>query len=163
MGNRAKRKEVAKLLREHKLGKLYHGNKKSAWAMLDLDTLLRKLRYKAGDVAHTCDALNHRVVRWDLRRLMLHHYRRGQGWVAGLGPFVAEDGFSTCGCPYNPDPALPREDIERYLSDMDPESTPYFFDLVKVQEALRRGDHVCDEVGILLPEFYRRHHGDTTL
>lgn len=160
MGNRAKRKEVAGLLREHGLGKkLYRGRKRTAWGMLrsgDLDVMLRKLRFKPGAVVNACDVLNHRVVKWRTHESKMEDYWRGQGQVTRIGSFESEDGFALCGCPYSPDPALPREEIERWLAEVDSGADPYFFDLVKIQEALGRGEHVCDEDGILLPTYYRR-------
>lgn len=173
MGNHAKRKEVARLLKQQGLGKLYRGNSNVARTMLSkgcLNELLFKLKYKAGDLVNDCDGYNHVLVKWLPEKRYsenwIGHDSRVNGkykWiglkgtsVADLDQFEIEEGRWSCGCPYSPDPPRSREDIEkdtlRYLSDP---NTDWHRDSKReaILLALQAGQHICDESGILLPEF----------
>lgn len=165
MGNRAKRVKLAKALKEHGFGRLYTGNKRVAWGMLwanHMDELLLKLRFKKGDVANDCDGLNHRVVEWLVERREFHHWREGvhKGWVFSMSQFIREDGCYSCGCPSGPEPAKTREEIESYFLEVtdehieDLKRQKWWTELAERRlQALRRGEHVCDEQGTILQEY----------
>lgn len=176
MGNRAKRAEISRLLRGTGLGRLYRGNKKVAWCMLNehwLKSLLFKLRFKKGDLVNDCDGMNHILRSWLPGRRSSENWighDTGEGdnyeWVGhpgtsviALDQFEIADNHWSCGCPYSPDPPETREEIEKhtlaYLIDPDVIAGGWASEehCQRQREALQAGRHICDERGILLDEF----------
>jgi hypothetical protein len=158
MGNRAKRKLASKLLKEHGFGPLYQGNKKVAWSLLrsgDLDSIIRKLSFKPGSLAHDCDGFNHKVVKWLPERHGFGRWRRGplKGYVFHIAQFEKEDGSWSCGCPYGPTAPTSVADIEAFYRSYvnSPEmkaqgwlDEPYYDTL---RESLNKGEPICDAQG----------------
>lgn len=159
MGNHARRSAVAKIVKAAGLGRLYIGTKREAWRAMSagyLKELERKLSIRPGDLVNDCDGFNHVVRgRRDDGRLTVGMKSVS---VVEVSQFEFEDGRWSCGCPTSPDPPETREAIEastlRYLSTVGEDEWQYHGKRGRDRlEALRRGEHVCDERGILLPEF----------
>lgn len=160
MGNRAKRKAIAKLLKEQKLGKLYHGRRFVALRMLDrywLRQLLYKLQFKVGDIVNDCDAMNHIIKR------AITSYRSSEQWLdhgrgarmLDLDQFEFEDGRWSCGCPTSPERPYSKEKIEQIIRDtlaaVKPEHLEDTLKHSPVYRAFHEGREICDEKGMLLP------------
>jgi hypothetical protein len=164
MGNKAKRRQLAQALKAHGFSsKLYRGNKRIAWRYLrgaQVDTMLRKLNFKSGTIVHDCIGYNERIAKWIPERIDFARWLgcSSGGYVFGLDQFQAESGYWSCGCSGGPTPAEPREKIEKemrdYLHSEQMASWLSALDL-KTRDALDRGEHVCDENGILLDEYRR--------
>lgn len=165
MGNAAKRRQIGKLLKEHKFGPLYKGNKKVAWTSLRgsiLNSLLHKLKFKPGDIVNDCDVFNHKIIKWLPEKFKFGRWSKGDrlitGWIFNVDQFEKENGTWSCGCPYSPDPPQTREQIEKYmLAWRSDEKSDWNKDEwhLKIYAALKNNQYICDENGILLPEFKR--------
>lgn len=159
MGNHAKRSAIAKGLKGRGIGKLYYGNKKVAWTMLGrswLKELKYKLSYKVGDLVNDCDGLNHIIKSVDSRYRLAVYWDHKGCIVLSVDQFKFEDGRYSCGCLTSPDPALSQEEVESKMKaflDYWRYPSPYY---QKMREAFAAGKHICDERGILLPEFENR-------
>ena len=160
MSSRALRKQVAQALKSAGLSnRLYHGNKRIVYKYYDgqyLRDLLYMLSLKPGMLVNDCDALNHRV-KGPINYGFIKWYKTT--YIFQLDQVEFEDGRWSCGCPGGPRPAWTREQIEKYMLLTDEEiarskADGWWSDLAqKRQNALRAGQHICDENGILLPEF----------
>lgn len=157
MGNKAKRREVARLLKKQGLGKLYTGNKRAALRHLSawrLNDLKRKLQFKSGDIVNDCDGLNHRLVKW-----LAYRTKPQYGGVIEIDQFEKEDGSWSCGCPASPEPAWSREEIENFhrISEEDRERLiegGWWSETNEKQwQALILGEHIVDENGMLYPVY----------
>lgn len=153
MGNRAKRAQLDRALRAQGLGRLYKGNKRKAFMVLNAYTMneqLTKLSFKPGDIVNDCDAFNHRIKEWLPRQFSN---------VTLVEQFVDEQGQWSCGCGGSPDPAGTREEIEEYFNytkEQVEAQGGWWTELAQARgEALRRGDHICDENGFVYNEFSR--------
>jgi hypothetical protein len=167
MGNKAKRVKLAKRLKQLGMGKLYSGNKRVAWRLLcayQLNSMLRKLQYAPGDICHDCDGFNHVVVKWvEGIRSFKHWSYTGKtnikGWAIDIDQFEKSNGGWSCGCNTSPDPPTSREDIEKYMTAYlnDPKLKEQGWTVSALddrrRDALNRGEHICDERGILLDEY----------
>lgn len=171
MGNRAKRAEIARLLKKNGYGtKLYKGNKFKAYKHLNLNNLLYLLQYKVGDIVSDYGH-NHRIVSlppMEEMRKYYTHYRwrkdrdRGRNcgwWLASDFQFRYEHGWLSCGCGACPDAAETREEIESRWINMDQEYVKLMPDNSREFRMycwLKAGGHVHDENGILLPEWRKQ-------
>ena len=159
MGNRALRKKVGEALKAAGYSsKLYHGRKypKKVLGAEDLRHILYMLSFKPGDIVNDCDGFNHKVTGHKI------YYMRWTGNLSILcvDRLTFEDGGWSCGCPSGPEPAYTREQVEQYFHDMTPEYIEHQKHLgwwseysQKMYDAIKRGDHICDENGIILPEY----------
>lgn len=170
MGNRAKRAEIARLLKKNGYGtKLYKGRKLKAYRMMsghNLNSLLYLLQYKVGDLVSDYGH-NHRIVELPTPEEMRHEYTnycwgskdrgRNCGWYLYSGfQFKYEHGWLSCGCGTCPDPAETREEIESRWINMDQEYVQQMQDNsreFRIYCWLKAGGHVHDENGVLLPEW----------
>lgn len=160
MGNKAKRREVTKLLKKQGLGKLYTGNKRVAWKYLSsyvLKDLEYKLQFKAGDIVNDCDCFNSRIVKWLGRRTGPQY-----GGVVIIDQFEKENGSWSCGCAVSPESPWSRENIEAFhrINKEDRNrllEQGWWTDTNEKQwQALILGEHVVDENGMLYPEYQKR-------
>jgi hypothetical protein len=168
MSNKAKRAKLAKRLKELGMGKLYKGNKKVAWRMLNstfLNNMLWKLQFSPGDIVNDCDAANHVIVKWPYSKRTFRQWLdiSVKGWVIEVAQFEDQDGRWSCGCPYqSPEKALSREEVEghfrKYLNDNELKELGYLEHprYKRMSEAFANGQHIADERGILLKEFAYR-------
>lgn len=158
MGNRALRKEVVKLMKErHVQGKLYCGHRHSALRGLRarrLRNLKAYLSIRPGDLVHDCDGFNHVVS-----KVPFYHTTMWttNSIILDICQIEFEDGRLSCGCS-PPEKPLTREEIESYHKSWYNEEKlkQWWEDFtihLKRYKALMSGQHICDENGILLPEF----------
>ena len=160
MGNAAKRRQVAARLKELGLGRLYAGNKKRAWRMLNaftLDDLLGWMEFEIGDVFNDCDGLNHICKGYGHVRRKHRWFgdRRVLGWVAGIDHLEKGGGWLSCGCS-PPERGWSREEVENYMKDwvFNPEYKSWTTGAyhIEIRRRFDVGEHICDDNGILYPE-----------
>lgn len=168
MGNRAKRKEAARLIKEYGglESRLYNGRARNARKILNaatLDSIIYLLQFKPGMLA--CDyGHNHRIKGWAYKnfhhRLNDYRFKIRRGYVFNVPQFEYEDGYISCGCGACPDPAMTREQLESFwlnVSDEYIEHQRAFGWWGERDDAIRNhimnGGHIHDEDGILLPEW----------
>lgn len=158
MGNAAKRRELGKLAKARGLGRLYRGNRRVAVKFFDAHTMAElwfKLQFKSGDLVHDCDGFNHEFLEW----VGTTRWDYGTCSILFLEQAKFTDGKLSCGCPGSPSKQMTREEIEAYMkayySDLALQEGGWTLDerSVKFRQALNSGQHVCDERGIVLPEF----------
>lgn len=106
------RQEVARLMKEKGLGKLYAKSANQARKGLttfQMRKLLRILEIKPGDIVNDCDGFNHVIKEIHLET---HTTYNGINYVEHT--VVFESGRFSCGCGSEFQPALPPEVIDRY-------------------------------------------------
>lgn len=158
MGNRAKRKTIAKLLKQAgSPTRLYRGNKFAAFRSFSrflLRDLEYKLQFKKGQVVFDCDGVNHRIL-----RPLFYRWRIKGGFVTALDQFEFEGNRYSCGCNTSPEKAKGPLEIEYGLLDYykeqekEPDKWPLSKRSQKMKEALRAVCHVVDNAGLLYPQF----------
>ena len=176
MGNRANRKRAQELLRSWGFkGRLWTG--KMPWREKNLvaECVTRTFKLKVGDIVNDCDGFNH-VIRGlsnnkdhltplDPQIDFLRDNHTSGVSVApwNIPQYLFEDGYLSCGCPTGCEPAMSREDIEEYFLSMTDEYIAeekrrgwWNANAQKRVDAVRAGRHLCDERGILYPEYARR-------
>jgi len=168
MGNRAKRVEIARLLKKNGYGtKLYKGPKLKAYTRLsgyNLNSLLYLLQYKVGDLVSDYGS-NQRIVALPPVKELRHFYtyycesRRNCGWYICNGfQFRYEHDRLSCGCGSCPDPARTKEEIEQAWLTLEPEEVKLLPDNsreFRIYCWLKAGGHVYDDDGVLLPEWQK--------
>lgn len=165
MGNRARRKELSKMLRAAGApSRLYKGHKLRAYKSINY--LAKRLQYKLqflpGTLVNDCDATNHVVKKIVFKKdYTSHEYwpgkRRGKTFVTNVEGFEYEDDYSHCGCPFSPDVAWSVSRIEEFMREAYLSNTSDAWPLSpkeeKLKVALENGRPVVDSEGKLLPEF----------
>ncbi|MFA6050009.1 MAG: hypothetical protein WC761_02325 [Candidatus Paceibacterota bacterium] len=158
MGNRALRKEAARLIKERGLPvKLYRGKQgKFRYSAPALKSLIYSLKYKVGDVVGDCDGSNHIIKKivW-YKSTNNRWWGHGQrGYALYLKHHIFEDGTYSCGCSGSPEDPRSREVIEKAWTDLDQSEQ----DELEVDSRewkifcwIKAGGHVYDENGIMLP------------
>lgn len=161
VGNKTLRRELSTALRKAGCSKrLYKGSKYTAYKLMDaayLRNMLHMLSFKPGDLAHDCDGFNHRV-----KGYIYYYVDRSHASFLLVNQLVFEDGRYSCGCPGGPETPKPRDEIEQFFNP-----APEQIEKMKrdgwwtkqsqvTYDTLRSGKHICDENGILLPEFRSR-------
>lgn len=161
------RRQVAAKLKELGISsKLYRGSKFVFLRNHSGERLRRMLLAldltKPGTLVNDCDYLNHVVKGFPYPPI----YHTNKAWYGhGIaGYFMGGDdlqvefvdGRWSCGCPASPCEAWSREEIEESL--LEHYEYHYAGDDVDVvirrrRDALRAGQHIVDERGLLLPEF----------
>lgn len=149
MGKAAKRREIARLLKERKIPhKLYHkGFKKDAYENQDLNRLLRMLQYKPNDLVHDCTGFNH---------IIKEHMIDNDYGVLHIHQFEFSDipGQYSCGCKYSPGPPDSAESINAWFHSIpDAELRKWGRYYTKIADAIAQGKPFIDDRGVLLKEF----------
>ena len=115
MGNHAKRRALALVLKEQKHGvKLYRGNKKKAYRYLrsaHCQQMLDCLKFKPGDRIQDCNGFNCTLDYWYVGKSSGHRNFH----TVQVSQFRKTDGTDSCGCGFV-EPALSPEDITKYWS-----------------------------------------------
>lgn len=168
MGKSSKIRRLNNLCKSLGLGKFYIGKGryiKEALSGYDLDYLYQKLAVKVGDIIHDCDGFNHVVIGFfDRERCSIvryPYYRNTNNKVWTVTQYEFENGYLSCGCPGSDITPRTRDEIEKwykgYLDYYVPRMNDSFLTKAdyKRHEALNSSKHICDERGILLPEFRR--------
>lgn len=163
MNKATRRRIVAKRLKELGHGKLYSGNKKVAWKLLRGEVLWRlhtALFYTKGQLVHDCDGLNHRIDKID----PIIYGNDFADIYSGVEHTFA-DGLRDCGCMRGVLDLPPtQEQIEKWITgyleqhELDTAETGWpLNDCAKKRlAALRAGEHITDDDGVLLPEYSER-------
>jgi hypothetical protein len=208
MGNRAKRVELARLLKEKGVpSRLYKGNRNITRKKLrsrDLDNMTDTLNfYSLGAVVSDCDGYNHRIAGWvnmketvsingkmcfastTTPKSKIFQYEFNTWYGAGRrspkrernekmrGPNYGYwlqlprvsyvDGSLSCGCSASPGCPETREEIEGGTLEHYKNNPEEFQQLdensrsFKIYCWLKAGGHICDEDGIMLPEWKINH------
>lgn len=168
MGKSAKIRRLNELCKSRGLGRFYKGKGRLVKRALSgggVDWLLQIFSIEPGAIVHDCDGFNHIV-----KGLAGVYLYRIQGRI-GVNTkswykyddhleFTDPPGQLSCGCRCRIKLAIPREDIERWYRDWlnyyVPRDTGEGFVTKRhylMHEALQRGEHICDERGIILPDF----------
>lgn len=167
------RRKLAQKIKEFGLPtKLYRGSKFKFYRRFSTNRMVRLLDKLSlcvpGTVVEDCDYANH-VVRGFYTTKFRHSnrwYGGGRGYFFDFdGQVEFEDGRLSCGCPVSPCTPSTREEIESdYLTWCEEENVetavddftgkPYPACVIARLQALRAGQHITDERGIMLPEFY---------
>lgn len=169
MGNRKLRQRAAALLKERGITmRLFTGPRWPAyreWHAGSLRDLIERLELAPGTVVNDCDARNHRIASYNVEKVSIYGPPRNRRFFERVGvrpmvdQYTFEDGSWSCGCPYGPDPARTREEIEAYLLHSPEELEKakkngwWTERKQKVQDALEKGEHVVDEDGFVLEAF----------
>lgn len=172
MGNRANRKKAQQLLNSWGFrGKMWTGKLSFNRKNFVAKSITNLFSYKIGDLVSDCDGFNHIIkglVDFNLQdqnaiiRLRDGHPKgvRIASW--NMPQFLYEDGRYSCGCNASPDRPFSREEIEAYFLSMDDEYIAVqtkngWWDESnqKKVSAVRAGIHICDERGIIYPEYQR--------
>lgn len=172
MGNRALRREAARLLKEKKVPfKLYRGKCNRYPSARNLKDIIRCLGIKDGDIVHDCDGHNH-VVRNEAP-CVYHQKGNYSGRIGLWTKSVSGDGYTTkpetqvifsdgmrscgCGTVY---PPISRDEIEEYFLQsyryyqVNPDGPwPPSAASMEMMATIAAGKHVHDEHGVLLPEW----------
>lgn len=165
MGNRALRKQLRDTLKAAGFNvKVYHGNKNIAYRGLTasyLRDLIELYSLKPGDlVSDVCGGFNKRV------KGFVHppyHWWEGRNTekIGHETQVEFEDGTYSCGC-NPPIKGRTREELEQaelaFIQEkleVIKEDGSIELDAISVarDNALKAGRHICDEDGVLLPEF----------
>lgn len=164
MGNHAKRRALAKRMKELGYGKLYSGSKRRAWRFLHghhCDDQLRWLSFEVGDVFHDCDGFNHVNHGHQLRERDYPRWELGKGsrgWVRYVEHLDKGNGWISCGCG-PPDRARTREEIEQFFRGYLYESANSEWTKDDFHNEIRRrldeGIPFCDDQGVVLPEVWQ--------
>ena len=123
MGKSAKIRKLNELCKKMGLGRFYKGKGrlvKRDTSSAQLDHLLALFSIQAGAVVHDCDGFNH-VVKGLAGPYRSHVLSSGGGydlktwhWYDDQLEFSDEKGRLSCGCTRGIQPALSREDIEKW-------------------------------------------------
>lgn len=170
MGNRALRKQAAKLMKEKGIGKLYYGNKNVSHRTLsaaDLRRMIFLLSLKPGDLVNDCDAFNHRFAKYvdaGYSRCFSRYSRTKsytRTWWCDQVEF--EDGGWSCGCPASPCEPYTVAQIENFHAPnteaeaMAKEGGWWTEADEAKKAALLSGQPITDEHGIILEQFKRKY------
>jgi hypothetical protein len=165
MGKSAKIRKLNTLCKANGLGRFYKGKGRLVKGVLSggvLDALLEIFSIQPGTVVHDCDGFNHVVkglVGPDRYRVYTAD-RELKAWYWYEDQLEFADGRFSCGCPAGIQPALSREDIEKwyrgwldYYVSTDDGKGFVTQQHHLMHKALQKGKHICDERGIILDEY----------
>lgn len=174
MGNHAKRREAAALLKQHGLGRLYRGDRRVSWRMLRgrIDDALRLLPMLSTPGLLVADCYGSNFTLKGLAPRGTHDHAsvyldhgRGNCTVLSVHQLEYAEGVWSCGCSASPDSLCHTraalEEILLDLSDEDIDASPRGAvvrlaaskTLREAVECVRAGGHIHDERGRLLPEW----------
>lgn len=116
MGNRAKRKQLAELIKKHKLNsKLYRGPKLALYKRMrsmQLDRTISQLQFEKGDLVGDCDGFNH-IYDHIISAVWYLGYRSGyKHYIFGVKSFVDSNGYEGCSCGSSPHAPMTVKEIE---------------------------------------------------
>lgn len=170
MSKSVKIRKLNELCRAKGLGRFYKGKGRLVKRDLSggqLEYLLMLFSIPAGAVVHDCDGFNHVVKglagadRWEVWSSCRKPKRPTWYWCDERLEFSDIEGQFSCGCPRGIQAALSREHIEKwyrgfldYQVPRDPDRKGFITNRhILMHQALKDGRHICDERGVMLPEF----------
>ena len=170
MSKSVKIRKLNELCKAKGLGRFYKGKGRLVKRDLSggqLDHLLMLFSIPAGAMVHDCDGFNHVVKglaganKWEVGIRGERLRRPTWYWYDNQLEFSDTEGRLSCGCSWGIQPARSREHIEKwyrgfldYQVPRDPDRKGFITNRhIMMHQALKEGRHICDERGVMLPEF----------